>query len=173
VKRSAYLTVVLLVVVLPLSVTGCIGWEAPYLNPPATFQDSDLVGTWEARYWEAGVDTLIIRADGTFKQIYRDNYKKDYVYETPWNRWWVERFPDGRVRVHFEGGRYFLGFTERGEVFYDPFADELVKMPGELILNVRKLSSGELILHHMWTHSDRGFGLIGGETEMFRRVETP
>lgn len=171
-KPSTYLVIVLLVVVLVLSVTSCIGWEAPYSNPPATFQDSDLVGTWEAHYWIGMVDKLIIKADGAFKQIYRDR-AQNYIYETPWNRWWVERFPDGRVRVHFVGARYFLGFTEQDEVFYDPFADELVEMPGELILNVRRLSSGELILHHMWTHSDRGFGLIGGEVEMFRRVKTP
>lgn len=166
-KRSARLAIVLSVAVLTVSVTGCIGWEAPYSNPPATFQESDLVGTWEARYGK-GVDRLIIRADGTFKQIYRDRT----YYETPWNKWWVERLPHGGARVHLEGARYYLNFAA-DELFYDPFAKESVEMVGELILNVRGLSSGELILHHMWTHGDGGFALIGGETEMFRRVEEP
>jgi hypothetical protein len=131
--------------------------------PPATFRETDLVGTWEGHYgvpW--GTDRLILREDGTFKQIYRD--EKGYVYETLWNKWWVEHFPDGRVRVHLEGGRWYLNGIKFAELdglrspgiggpparhFYDPFAKGWVEMVRKLVLNVRRVSSGELILVHM------------------------
>lgn len=167
-KGNACLAIALLLLVLLLLPVTC---QAPYSNPPATFQDSDLVGIWEAHYWGGGVDRLIIRADGTFKQIYR---KSDCEYKTPWNKWWVERLPDGRARVHLEGARYYLIWVERGDyLFHDPFGNESIEMTEELVLNIRRLSSGEIILHHMWDSSDRGFAIIGGEAEMFRRVKTP
>lgn len=184
-KRSTWFAMALSVLVSLVPVT-C---QAPYSNPPATFQDSDLVGTWETRYGGA-VDRLIIRADGTFKQIYREG---TYVYETPWNRWWTERLPNGRVRVHLEGARFYIiegiesaeqegmyppyppaGLRRRPRAFKDPFGGELLEMVGELTLNVRRLSSGELILHHMWIPGDgAAFAIIGGEREMFRRVDSP
>lgn len=166
-KRNAWLAIALLLPVLLVLPVTC---QAPYLDPPATFQKSDVVGIWEAHYWGGDVDRLIIKPDGTFKQIYR---KGDYTYETPWNKWWVEHLPDGRARVHLEGARYYLIWVEQDELFYDPFGNESIEMTEELVLNIRRLSSGEIILHHMWDSSDRGFAIIGGETEMFRRVKTP
>lgn len=171
--------------------TSPICFEAPYSPPPPTFSDTDLVGTWETRYsgYPRPVDSLLLRADGTFKQVYKDNQIKDYVYETPWNKWSLERFPDGRVRVHLQGARYYAAGildAERDGMepadpetprlpwpFYDPFADEHLEMVNKLVLNVRADASGELLLHHMWMHSDRWFALAGCEEEQFRRVETP
>lgn len=170
--------------------------ERPYLNPLATLQDSDLVGVWEVRYFGGGVDRLTIRADGTFKQVYRDAIRKDYVWETPWNEWWLEHFSDGRARLHLRGARYYLAgidFAERGGLlpvpkdqpnvwrtlddlpfnFVDPVSRELVQMVQKLVLNVRRDSSGRLILMHMWTSGDREFPVFGGEWEEFRRVDTP
>jgi hypothetical protein len=192
-RRTKWLEVVLSVLIL-LTAAGC---KAAYSNAPSDFQDPDLVGTWEAHYMEWGIDRLVIRAEGTFKQVYRDRTVKDYVYETPWNEWWVERLPDGRVWVHLQGARYYLDGIEVAEreglehpgpedqpnfwgeteppphSFYDPFGKEFLNMVGELVLNVRRTSSAELILHHMWASGDRGFAMIGGESEIFRRVETP
>lgn len=171
-KRRGWLVIFLLVLCcgVPLACWVTLAVVDPtkiYSNPPATFQDSDLVGTWEAHYGDR-VDRLIIRIDGTFKQIYRD---RDYAYETPWNKWWVERLPDGRVRVHLEGARYYLTWVERGDyLFYDPFGDELIEMRGELVLNVRRLPSGEIILYHMFASPEWGFPIIGWERDMFRRV---
>lgn len=173
---------VLLVFLVTLMLMAC---GVSYSNPPEAFHDLDLVGTWEAHYEKGDVDQLIIRADGSFKQTYQDGTVEDYVYETTWNEWWLERFDDGRVLLHLEGARYYLAGISVAEedgmlpgsnwpsFFYDPFADESIDMVRKLILNVQTDSSGELILHHMWTGSDRGFALIGGEKEVFRRVETP
>ena len=174
--------------------------EAPYSPPPPTFQDSDLVGTWETRYagWPAGdLDRLILRGDGAFRQVYENYILKDYVYQTQWEEWWLERFPDGRVRVHLEGARYYASGITIAELeglgmpcptsqpgctgeprlpphsFYDPFAREYLYMEGELVLNVRVDSTGEFLLHHMWYHSDGGFAIADCEGEQFRAVETP
>lgn len=175
-KRSVRLVIVLLVLVLMGPVACCVTiWvrerQIPS-NPPATFQDSDLVGTWEAHYWPGAVDRLVIGADGTFKQTYREG--GNIVYETPWNKWWVERFLDGRVRLHLEGARNYCEIEVPGMSFKDPFSGELLEMAGELILNVRRLPSDELILYHMWRPGDSGaFPLVGRDPAMFRRVKAP
>jgi hypothetical protein len=172
-KRIWWFNVVLLLLLLtaiaacccmPSESTKTIMGSEP---PPATFRETDLVGTWEGHYgYPRGTDRLIIREDGTFKQIYRD--EEGYVYETSWNKWWVERFPDGRAWVHLEGARYYLDgieFAERDGLhatsngppwpysFYDWFVEAQekwsVEMVGKLVLNVRQVSSGELVLAHM------------------------
>ena len=137
--------------------------------PPPAFSESDLVGTWEAKYCSSRcVDRLILRPDGTFKQIYRDTWEEEYLYETPWNKWWIERFPDGRVYVHLEGARYYPDGIEVAEEqgiafgkpwgYHDPFDPEkgfgFVEMAGKLVLNVRALRSGEIVLVHMWSSSE-------------------
>jgi len=192
-KRSEWLSMLVSVVVV-LTAAGC---EARYSNPPPTFQDSDLMGTWEARYSERRVDTLIFRADGTFKQIYHDGTVEGYVYETPWNEWWVERFPDGRVQVHLQGARYYLegiriaerdgmeapcpeeqpncwgGLEPPPFAFYDPIGQDFVHMVGQLVLNIQNDSSGQLVLLHMLTSSDQGFVSLTGKARGFDRIETP
>lgn len=178
----------------PFAESICL--EAPYSLPPSSLQESDLVGIWEARYRE-GVDTLTIRDDDTFKQVYRDRYEPDYLYETPWNEWWLERFGDGRVRVHLQGARYYPRGIQTAELdglkapcptslpgcigqpsslpyrFVDPFTRDGVDMVQELVLNVRIDSAGELLLHHMFYHGDEGFVISGCGSYHFRRVEAP
>jgi len=154
-------------------------------NPPATLQELDLVGTWEADYgsW-LGIDTLILREDGTFKQIY-ENRGESYTFETPWNKWRLERFPDGRIWVHLKGARYFLGgipvaeIREKNGSFCDPFhpqrfdrlrsGESIVHLAGEVVVNVRVLPSGELVLAHLWPSCDSPLG----DKEVFHREETP
>lgn len=162
--------------------------EGPYSPPGATFHADDLVGVWKTTSGRTSVDTLTFREDGTFKQVYRDPAQRDYQYETPWNAWRLEWLPDEGVRVHLEGGRYYPDGIETAEreglesygepdpppmPFFDPIAEELVFMVGELVLHVRVDSSGELLLHHLWMHHDRGFLISGCHSEQFRRVETP
>lgn len=204
VNRSDWFLVILSTLILVIAATACEAQdrpstlhclEAPYSVPPAALGSQDLTGTWETRYGR-GVDRLIFRADGTFRQVFERRVGfilTDYVYETPWNEWRLERFSDGRVRVHMQGARYYLDGVRLAELdgthfgssefwgggspppygFYDPFAKETVYMVGELILNVRTDSTGQLLLHHMWSSPERGFVVLGCEQEQFRRVDTP
>jgi len=161
--------------------------EAPYSPPPPTLDDSDLRGVWETQYGQS-VDILTLGADHTFQQVYKDNYVPEYVYRSPRGKWWTERLQDGQVRLHLEGARYYPAGIKVGErdglesygepdpppmPFFDPISQELVLMVGELVLQVRVDSSGELLLHHLWMHHDRGFIIAGCEGEHFRRMETP
>ena len=68
-------------------------------NPNTGLKESDLFGVWEAVYGKDVVDLIEIRADGTYKQTYIDT-KTGYKYETPWNEWKLEAFPDGRVWLY-------------------------------------------------------------------------
>jgi len=147
------------------------------------------VGTWQTNHDEIGADRLIIKEDGTFKQIYEERVAyilRLYSYETPWNHWWVERFPDGRARVHLQGARYFyagktiadlegMGFgpDPLPWLFYDPFGDEYLLMVGKLVLNVRADPRDQLLLHHMFFSTDGGFGMTGCQEQYFRRIEGP
>lgn len=191
-KQSKWLSVGLSVLVLLMASACC---EVRYSNPPPTFRDSDLVGIWEVRYSGQRVDTLIVQADGTFKQIYHEDTEEGYIYETPWNEWWVERFSDARARVHLQGARLYwegIGIAELEGMsgdpcpeelpdchwdeepwsFYDPIADESLSMVGELVLNVQSDASGNLVLLHMLLSRDQGFVSLTGEAVGFSRVET-
>ena len=154
--------------------------QAPYLSPPASFEDEDLVGTWRAHYG-ASVDALILKADGRFKQIYEDGYDEDYAYETPWNEWRVERYADGRARVYLEGGRYYEqaaviaeeGGCYRDWTFYDQVAGEFVTVPDTLVLNLRVDSSGEPLLLHLSCTWGETYALLGCERSIFRLAQGP
>jgi hypothetical protein len=179
----------------PFAESICL--EAPYSPPASALQESDLVGTWEARY-RGGVDTLTIRDEDTFKQVYRDQYEAEYLYETAWNEWWLERRADGRVRIHLQGARYYPRGIRTAELdglgaptcptsspgctgkpfplpypFVDPFTRDRVDMVQELVLNIRVDSAGQLLLHHMFYHGDEGFVISGCGSYHFRRVEAP
>lgn len=153
---------------------------APYGNPSSTLCESDLVGTWEAHYGRS-VDRLVLKADGIFKQVYTSGYEEDYVYETDWNSWGVQRLGDGRVRVRLQGARFYpdgISVAEEGGwgngagSFYDPLSVRPLNMEGNLILNVRVDPDGEVILYHMWSTGDQGFAMIGCEREIFRRIQS-
>jgi len=166
--------------------------EQPYSDPPATVSSEDLIGTWVAQYAH-GTDQLEFRKDGTFRQCYQRVGELGCLFETPWTG--VSLFPlsDGRVLVHLPGARYFLAgeriaaldgldevpcplpnCTAIGPLrpFYDPVAAETVEVRAELLLNIRATNAGELVLLHMWTSLDRGFAIIGGQAEEFRRERT-
>jgi len=191
-RQSKWLSVGLVPLVLLVVLACALGSEAQYSNPPPTFQNSDLVGTWEAHYMEWGSDELILKADGAFKQVYQDHTVEGYVYETPWNRWWVERFSDGRVRVHLQGARFYAAGIRIAELegmsgscpesqpdcswdkwpFYDPVAGESLYMVGKLVLNVQSDSSGNLVLLHMLLSRDEGFvNVFTGKAIGFNRIE--
>ena len=72
-----------------------------------TFEATELVGTWEATYEDvgpflvSGVETLTLRVDGTYQQVFRG--EGGYVYTSPWYKWWLE---DGRL-IHLEHVRFY------------------------------------------------------------------
>ena len=158
-----------------------------YANPPHEFQNTDLVGTWEARYHNDNtVEQLAIRSDGTCKQTYRSD---TYSFETGWNKWRAERFSDGRVWLYLEGAHYFNEgiVVAEGEgwilcpgtsprpldiagCFWDPVGEEYLDMQGELILNVRACGDcpGGLVLKHM-----RFPALNNRNSHVFYQIETP
>ena len=77
--------------------------KAPACPPlPQNFTESDLVGTWIGKYFES-TDRLIIRADGTYKQIYSSD--PPIYFESDWQKWYIENDPDGYIRLHLEGMR--------------------------------------------------------------------
>jgi len=185
--RSKWSIVSLLLLVM-MMVSACIG-QREFENPPATFQESLLVGTWEAHYDGpgTGVDRLVLRADGTFQQEY--NSLQSLYFKTSWNKWRVQQFMDGRIYVHLEGARFYdkgirvgekegiacpasqpgCGSTDLPYSFYDPVYDVYVEMVGELVLSVRESSDapGGLVLKHMRFGAD---GVTSGE---FYLVEEP
>lgn len=113
--------VLILVSAVACSCTPCAG----------DIESSDFVGTWRAEYdgnavncWATtvtatGVETLTLRADGSYQQIYDNG--RGYVYTSPWNKWHLTR-PYGRI--HLEGGRFYpLGIEDaealaNGQLFW-------------------------------------------------------
>jgi hypothetical protein len=85
--------------VLVLFLTASLACHSPRLVDD--IQEVDLVGIWEAHYADAdGIDTLTLRADGTYQQVYKD--ANGYVYKSSWNKWYLEHLPDERLRVHLK-----------------------------------------------------------------------
>lgn len=168
----------LVIVQLRAAMGNCL--EAPYQEPPGTFQDEDLVGMWQAHYGRS-VDRLVIKGDGTFQQVYVDHYTAGYVFESGWNEWWLQGMGDGRTLVHLQGARYYpdgISIAEEGHFhdpfpprFYDPVTDEAVDVTGKLVLNVRTDSSGELFLYHLWSYPSQGFAMFGCDRQLFHRLE--
>jgi len=113
---------------------------------PITFKEIDLVGTWEASYSLYDQDTLILKEDGTYKQIF-DNPAGSYCYESDWQKWWVEPRESGFIRLHLNGMRRCDGPTsicEREGGGIDPqflwsidyCENEVIEMPDEVVLIV-------------------------------------
>jgi hypothetical protein len=113
---------------------------------PATFKEMDLIGTWVTSYSLNDKDTLIIKEDGTYKQIY-DSPDAGKRYESDWQEWRVEYRESGFIRLHLEGMRRCSDIDsicdrEGGGVDPDLFTaidyceGEVIEMPDEIILIV-------------------------------------
>ncbi len=77
---------------------------------PETFKESDLIGTWIASYNIFTTDMLIIREDGTYKQVFEDNVPETdyhYRYDSDWQEWWIEYRESGYLRLHLKGMQRF------------------------------------------------------------------
>jgi len=89
-------------------------------------------------------DTLILREDGTYQQVYENNLA-NYYYTGPWNRWYVEYRPSGGLYLHLEWMHYCLNGDAvcRGKggggygPYYDVCEDRSIRdMGDEVILAV-------------------------------------
>lgn len=178
-------------IALILSLLMIVACGNPYSNPPESFRETDLIGIWEAHYAGWGVDRLILRADGRFKQIFST---KDYIFETPWNEWWIQRFPDGKIWVHLQGARYYPEGIRIAELegmhsdcpqelsrcpvrpkprpFFDPIDRQPLKMTNELVLNVQ-LNSDQIVLLQMLLSGEQGAASLAGRAIEFHRVGIP
>jgi hypothetical protein len=172
-----------------LGISACTA--GTYDDPPSDLSVSDLVGTWEARYGKDITDKITIREDGMYQQLY-ENKRTGYRYETSWDPFRIEYLSNRSIYIHLEHGRYFSAGEETAElngmgipcpkefpgcyfgthprVFFDPYTGIDVEMLNELVLTIRKKPNGEIVFHHIRTSSDGGFAIIGGESDIFHRV---
>jgi hypothetical protein len=139
-----------------IAVTGC-GAELP-----ATFNASDLIGTWRGDYVGiapigvkvTGVETLTLREDGRYQQIYEDG--KGYVYVSTWNKWYLD---ESKI-VHLEGGRWYplgIPYAERlalgmSHASVIDWAGKRVELNGKealLLVHAHRGAPRGMILMHM------------------------
>jgi hypothetical protein len=110
--------------------------------PPSSFTSKDLIGTWKAGIPESN-DTLIIKEDGTYKQIIHVDTPL-FDYESDWLPWSKTVSDQGIPYLHLEGMRlcvYWVGVDCQlsgggQDSWYDFCKKEWVQIPGEGILLV-------------------------------------
>jgi hypothetical protein len=118
--------------------------ERECVQPPESFSESDLIGTWKAGFG-VRTDTLVIQADGTYKQfIQMTAFNVDY--ESEWQQWRLEKSEEGNPHIYLEGLRLCAVFPDSiscdhpggGEdVIWNDFCQhEGVKMTDEGVLIV-------------------------------------
>ncbi len=109
--------------------------------PVKTISESDLVGTWVAGV-PSQSDTLIIKSDGTYKQVIHVaslERPTPINYESDWQAWYLEYSKDNIPYLHLKGMR-FCGMNPglSCEMYdgggYDFCQDKYLPMNGEGIL---------------------------------------
>ena len=121
---------------------------------PSSFTEADLVGTWVASYSLNDTDTLILKDDHIYKQIYNDP-DGGLRYESEWLEWEIEHRESGYVRIHLKGmrraGELESIFNRDGggidpELFraIDDCEGNLIEMPDEIVL----IASGRATQRH-------------------------
>lgn len=155
-------------ILLFLSTTiACGGYK--YVPPPMNFDESDLVGTWQATYGLTSTDTITLKSDGTYQQKF-ESPQINYIYESPWYKWHVEYSASGKPKLYLEGMRYYEVSLEIGEaggrysdgtpvLFVD--IDEnyaVIEMTDKVILRIKGDSNYPrgIILQHMHIDLDTG-----------------
>ncbi len=135
---------------------------------PENFKEADLIGTWVAEYGGLyATDMLVLREDGTYKQIY-DDPEAGFHYESDWHTWWVELREVGYLWLHLDGMRRCDGFYEdckregggtgRRTIDECEFVD--IPQRGEVILVVTGASEKEHPPRSIWLRQTR---LAGSE----------
>jgi hypothetical protein len=109
-----------------------------------------LVGTWVASYSLNDTDTIIIKEDGTYKQIY-DDPDAGQRYESGWFEWTLEYRENNLARLHLEGMRRagdLESIFQRDGGGVDPklytaidyCENEVIEMPDEIVLIITGVS---------------------------------
>jgi hypothetical protein len=138
------------------------------LPPPESFREADLVGVWVANYFE-DIDKLLIRSDGTYKQIFSS---ESITFESDWQKWWIEYKPEGYALVHLTGMRRCDdlnlicnttgGGLPLGEEARDPCTEKRITYAGEVLLFVTgypdNVPRGIVLRHARLVGSDWEFG---------------
>ena len=150
-KKSVIAIALFVLVAFMLMVNAC---SINPTNPSPSLKVSDLEGVWATHYSPGTTDRIIINSDGTFQQVFEDSHE-EYLFDSGWSQWTLEKLPNGTVRLHLHGGHYYLDGISLAETngrknpdhpclgedctwgleprsFYDPFTDELVQMVDEL-----------------------------------------
>jgi hypothetical protein len=147
-------------------------WKCPPL--PETFTEAALIGTWQSRHGSWATDTIILRGDGTYQQVYHSR-PNDYYYESTGNEWWLERRASGGLYLHLDNMRYCLSTDElcRKEdggggdwTYYDRCEGRSIPMGGQVILTVTGVEGIRfpgidsaprgIVLWYLRTEPDRG-----------------
>ena len=110
--------------------------------PPSNFTEEDLIGTWKTGTADIN-DTLIIKGDGTYKQIIHSETPA-FDYESDWQPWRLEYAESGLPYLHLEGMRLCVYWEQidcklpSGNVYewYDFCQEKWIKMIDEGILIV-------------------------------------
>jgi hypothetical protein len=150
VRKALALTAIIGISTIVLAIGGCLLYALilEARNPPGCpslpegFSEAELVGTWMAG-WSDHSDTLIIRADGTYKQIVHVEFvdRSPIDYESGWQSWRLEYSEDNIGYLHLDGFR-FCGMNpdipceKRIGDGYDFCRDETIIMDNEGILLV-------------------------------------
>jgi hypothetical protein len=117
---------------------------------PEGFSQSELIGTWVAGSPKHS-DTLIIRANGTYKQIVHVELSESppINYISDWQSWHLQRSEGNITYIYLEGMR-FCGMNpeipcqERNSGGYDFCTDKYIDMNNEGILIVLAADSDQL-----------------------------
>src|SRR5271157_5857224 len=96
--KQKILKFLFLIIPMALAMCSCDG-RTPCIPPPKGFSEKDLVGTWSAGLNQ---DTLIIKSDGTYRQIVH-HIDPNIDYTSGWQRWWLEYHQDGIPYLYLEG----------------------------------------------------------------------
>jgi len=135
---------------------------------PEDFQETDLIGTWIAEYFENS-DKLVINADGTYKQMYSS---LSLSFESEWQNWRIEYHPQGYALLHLSGMRRCDdissicnasgGGLPPGEAAINPCTSEPITYTDEVILFITGYSvdvpRGIVLRHAKLAGSDWTYG---------------
>lgn len=171
-KKRISIVFVCLIGVGIISITACFPISSrieqhevvPRCSPPTGyFSEESVVGTWVAGSSEH-MDTLIIRADGTYKQIVHVEFSQlpPLDYESAWLPWYLEYSKNEIPYLHLIG-MAFCGMNpdipceKRDGGGYDFCQDRYLSMNGEGILIVLETSEENYTYLHYPLGSENSY----------------